>query len=95
MNITPVIEAVITLLFTIFMCIVLPTMKARLDAEKLEQIAMWVQIAVKAAEQIYRESGMGEQKKKYVQEFLEKKGVKLDMDTIDTLIESYVHELQK
>lgn len=95
MNITPVIEAVITLLFAIISCLVIPTLKARLDAEKFAQVAYWVQIAVRAAEQIFSEPSMGQQKKEYVLKFLEEKGLKVDPDSIDALIESYVLEFNK
>lgn len=42
---------------------------------------------------IYTESGMGQQKKTYVLEFLNNKGFTVDMDSIENLIESAVLDL--
>ena len=56
-------------------------------------ITTFVIHAVKAAEQIYKESGMGAIKNKYVKKFLEEHGVDLDIEQIDVLIESAVWEL--
>ena len=47
------------------------------------------------AEQIYRESGMGKEKKAFVLEFLEQKGLKIDLASIDNLIEAAVLELKR
>ena len=44
---------------------------------------------------IYNESGMGEQKKAYVLEYLNKKGITIDYDTLDNFIENAVLELNK
>ena len=42
---------------------------------------------------IYTESGMGQQKKAYVLEFLNSKGFTVDVDSIENLIESAVLDL--
>jgi hypothetical protein len=42
---------------------------------------------------IYKESGMGKEKKAYVLQYLNKKGFTVDLDTIDNLIENAVLEL--
>lgn len=42
---------------------------------------------------IYTESGMGQQKKAYVIEFLNSKGFTVDADTIENLVESAVLDL--
>ena len=44
---------------------------------------------------IYKESGMGPQKKKYVETFLADLGINYDEKQIDSLIESAVLELKK
>ncbi len=44
---------------------------------------------------IYTESGMGEQKKAYVLQYLNKKGFTLDYDTLDNLIENAVLVLNR
>ena len=52
-------------------------------------------VLTRMEEMIYKESGMGEAKKNYVRKFLESKGCKLDVDTVDALIEATVREMQQ
>ena len=66
-----------------------------LVCEKLKEIQKWTSVGVKAAEMIYTESGMGDAKKKYVRKFLESKGYKLDIETVDALIEATVRDMQQ
>jgi len=56
---------------------------------------MWVNVAVAAAEQLFRESGAGEKKKLYVLGFLQSKGFTYDSDTIDVMIEAAVLGLKQ
>ena len=62
-------------------------------AQQQAEINAWVKIAVTAAEQIYRGSGRGEEKKAYVLNWLAEHGITLDEDRIDALIEAAVYEL--
>ena len=94
MNITPVIEAAAMLLLAILTYVLVPMIRAKLNADQLATIRMWVQIAVNAAEQIYTGTGKGREKKEYVVAFLESKGFKLDPDSLDKMIESSVLELK-
>ena len=94
MNITPVMEAAVMLLLAILTYVLVPMIRAKLNADQLATIKMWVQIAVNAAEQIYTGTGKGREKKEYVVAFLESKGFKLDMDSLDKMIESSVLELK-
>lgn len=94
-NLTPIIEAVITVIFLIITGFVIPWLKEKIAVEKLEKAKKWAKIAVEAAEQIYNESGKGEQKKEYVYNFLTAKGVVIDFDEVEALIESEVHKLTK
>ena len=90
---TKIVEAIIALLVAIITTFVIPYIKSKIDDAKMAKIIEWVTFAVKAAEQIYKESGMGEIKNKYVKKFLADHGVKLDMEQINVLIESAVWEL--
>ena len=92
-DITQVTTAVITLLITIITTFVVPYLKARLDAEQLKKLQEWTKIAVATAEMIYKSPKAGAQKKAYVIEFLSKKGYKLDLESVNNLIESAVYEL--
>jgi len=92
-DITTVIEAVLALIGALITAFLIPWIKSRTNAEKLDRIELWVTVAVEAAEQIYTGSGKGAQKKAYVLEFLNSKGFDLDWDEIDMMIESAVFNL--
>lgn len=93
-DITEIVNAVIALIAALVSAFVIPWIKGKVEAQKLEKIMNWVVIAVDAAEQIYRESGMGEKKKQYVLGFLEDKGLTVDPNSIDAMIEAAVYGLQ-
>lgn len=95
MDYTKIIEAIITLLFALISVFVVPYVKKKIAAEKLSEILKWVMKAVEAAEQIYKESGMGKEKKKFVENFLTEHGINVDIEQLDVLIESAVWELKK
>ena len=92
-DLTPIVNAVIALIAAIITTFLIPWIKSKIDAAKLAQIVEWVGIAVRAAEQIYNESGMGEEKKQYVLDFLADKGFTLDPNSINAMIEAAVKEL--
>ena len=92
-DLTTIMEAVITLIVAVVSAFVIPWLKRKISAEKLAEISEWVQIAVTAAEQIYNGPGRGEEKKAYVLKFLTDKGYTVDMAAIENLIEAAVYEL--
>lgn len=92
-DITPIIEAVAALIAVIITAVVIPYIKSKTTTQQQSQINAWVKIAVAAAEQIYKGSGRGEEKKEYVINWLEERGFTLDEDEVDALIESAVYEL--
>ena len=94
-DITVIIESVVTLAVALATAFFIPWLKTKIAEEKLIELVRWVDIAVKAAEMIFKESGMGKQKKEYVIEFLESKGYTYDEESIDALIESAVLALNK
>ena len=94
-DLTPIFEAIITLLAAIITVYVIPYIKKKFSAEDLNTILEWVRIAVEAAEQIITESGMGAQKKAFVKEFLAEKNIIVDVDKMDLLIEAAVHNMNK
>lgn len=95
MDLTNLFEAIIALIVAIITTFLIPWLKTKVSAEKLLELQKWVTIAVQAAEMMYTDSGMGDLKKRYVEEFLISKGFKLDYDTLNNLIESAVLELKK
>ena len=109
-DLTGVCVAVLTAIFGILVYKVYPYLKAlfeqHFDANERETVMKWVKIAVDAAEMIFRESGMGAQKKAEVlkflhekldasKEYLEKHGFTIDWNELDKMIEAEVEELNK
>lgn len=93
-DLTPIIQALFALLTALITAFLIPFLKRKVDEEKLENLYSWVTIAVEAAEQVFSQSGMGEEKKEYVLTFLEEKGFTVDFSTVDAMIESAVHNLK-
>lgn len=96
---TALIQAVITLISTVITIYILPKVKAYLAAkltnEQRENLKQWVKVAVAAAEQIYKGSGLGTEKYRYVVDFLKEKGIYVNSDEVVTLIESEVYKLSQ
>lgn len=92
-DITFIIEAVFALIAIIITTIVIPYIKSKTTADQQLAINNWVKIAVSAAEQIYIGSGRGAEKKAHVLAFLKGKGVTLDVESVDAMIEAAVYEL--
>lgn len=92
-DITEVVKGLIVFMTALVTYFLIPWLKQKVEVEKLEKVTKWVKAAVKAAEMIYNESGMGAKKKAYVLEFLAEKGYTMDVDSIDVLIEAAVQEL--
>ena len=92
-DITPIIEAVFALLAAIITAVVIPYIKNRTTAQQQAEINAWVRIAVAAAEQVYKGTGRGEEKKAFVLEWLKSHGVTVDMEKLDALIESAVYDM--
>lgn len=92
MDYTEIIKAVIALITALISAFLIPLIKQRVSAEKLEKWQAYVKIAVSAAEQLYNAT-QGAEKKAYVLQYLAAKGIQFDSDTVDRMIESAVLEL--
>ena len=57
-----------------------------------DNVIKWVKIAVKAAEQIYNESGMGKEKFEYVKRWVQSK-FHISEEDLKNIIESAVYQL--
>jgi len=84
---------IIALIGAIITYIVVPYIKSKTTAEQYKNIEFWVEFAVKAAEQIFNQPGMGEEKKQYVIDFLTSKGINITIEELNILIEAAVQEL--
>lgn len=92
-DITPIIQAVIALVFIVIGVIAIPWIKSRTTSDQLKEIMSWVNIAVLAAEQLFKGIGRGEEKKQYVIDFLKSKGYYIDAEKIEAMIEAEVAKL--
>lgn len=93
-DLTQVVVAILTLIISMVSAFLVPYLKTKIGAEKLENIRFWVNIAVEAAEQIYAGSGRGKEKKEYVLKFLQSKGFTLNAEEIENIIEAAVLNLK-
>jgi hypothetical protein len=90
-DLTPLLHAVIIVIATIITTFVVPWIRGHANAKQLANATRWVEIAVKAAEQIYDGSGRGAEKLAWVNKFLSDTGFSYD----DALIEAAVNDLVK
>ena len=94
-DITPIVEAVVAVVCAVVTCVLIPYIKSKTTAEQQKEINAWVKIAVAAAEQIFAGSGRGEEKKEYVVQWLKDRGITVDAEKIDAMIEAAVYELNQ
>ena len=98
MDITPILELVVKLIFAAVTIFLIPKIKKLLAAKVAEsdqkKLLRWAELAVQAAEEAER-SGLIDKKAKYqyAKDFLEKRGVTFDPDTMQALIDSTCWEL--
>lgn len=76
-----------------------PFLKEKIKEAKYQDLVKSVTIAVEAAEQTFKEGGMGKVKKedviKYITEYLNSNKIDISDDQLDKLIESAVFQLNK
>lgn len=93
--ITLILRAILIIL-TVF---IVPRLKKWIDANTTEKqrkdAIFWTSLAVKAAEEIYKERGQGKLKKEEVTKWLNKTGIKIRADQLDRLIDTIVEEFNK
>lgn len=89
MDITGIIEALLTLIVAVIGVVYT---KYRKESTNAEQLDRWVQIAVSAAEQAYK-VGMTNDRKAFALSVLDNKGLTLNWSEVDTMIEAAVNQL--
>lgn len=92
-DITPILEALVSLAAAILVVFVIPYIKANTTEQQREELLAWIKIAVAAAEQIYNGPGRGEEKKQYVLDFLAEQGVAVDDEAVNAAIEAAVAQI--
>lgn len=95
MDFTPIFQALIALAGAIVTCVLVPYLKSKYTQQQREEINGWVATAVLAAEQIYKGSGRGEEKKLFVLDWLEEHGIDVDETVIDAAVEAAVYRLKE
>lgn len=93
-----IILALIPVSGTIITLYVIPLLKEKIGNAKLEKYEEWAKLAVRSAEMIFKEQGMGTDKKAYVVKFLNdmfnKKKVVITEEQIEILIEACVKQMK-
>lgn len=92
-DITPIANAAIALIAAVVSVYLIPWIKSKTTNEQRKQFVAWVKIAVSAAEQVYNGPGRGEEKKRYVIDFLKSQGVEFDEASVSNAIEAAVNQL--
>ena len=98
MDITPILELAVKLIFAAVTIFLIPKIKKLLAAKVSEsdqkKLIRWAEIAAQAAEEAAR-SGLIDKKAKYnyAKDFLEARGITFDANTMEALINSTVWEL--
>lgn len=87
----------ISLLGVLLARLVVPWLKAKTNAQQLDMVKLWTNIAVTAAEQM-KVAGLlpdGQKKKEFVLQFIRDKGVTITDKELDALVEAAVYEINK
>lgn len=98
LDITPILELIIKLAVALITIFLIPKLKdliaAKVSETDQKKIIRWTELAVQAAEEAER-AGLIDKKAKYryALDFLEKRGVTFDADTMQALIDSSCWEL--
>lgn len=93
-DLTPIIVSILSLIVAIVSIFLIPYLKKKYDNEKRMEIYTWTKMAVYAAEQLCKTGVINrDQRKQEVINFLNEHGYTVDMDVIETMIESIVLEL--
>lgn len=89
LDVTSIAEALIALLIAV---VGVAYTYLRNKSNNAEQLDRWVQIAVYAAEQAYK-TGVTSDRKNYALQVLKDKGMTVDWNQIDTMIEAAVNKM--
>lgn len=96
-DITPIIEIVITLLGTIITLMFVPWLKTKLDSNQWNNLNEYAAVFVRCAEMIFKGTNLGKDKKKWVVEKLtaiaEEHNLKFSADAIEAAIENAVKNM--
>lgn len=98
-DITPIIEIIITLLGTIITLMVIPWLKTKIDSNQWNNLNEYASVFVRCAEMVFKGTNLGKDKKKWVIEKLtaiaEEHNLKFSADAIEAALESAVRDMNE
>lgn len=97
-NLFKIILALISILGTILTGVIVPYIREKIGNERLAKYEYWASMAVQCAEMMFKEQGMGKDKKEYVVNFLNemfnKNKIVITQEQLNILIESAVKNMK-
>ena len=98
-DLTPLVLALIGLLGALIARYLIPYIKSMCEDKKYKALVDMVGVAVRAAEQTFRQSGMGAQKKEevinFISEYMTTHGFSISSYQLDQLIECAVYQMKQ
>lgn len=94
-----VLEVVLTLAVAVITGVVVPYVRSKIETDKLSKLDYYVKLGIRSAEQIFDGDGKGEEKKKYVVNYITEiinRNLKIDItpEELDTIIEGMVNNVK-
>lgn len=93
-DLTTILEAIIALAVAIITAFVIPWFRSRTTAQEREELLVWVDIAVAAAQQLFHQAE-GHDRLNYALTFLEDKGFAVDEPAVRNAVEAAVLKLHQ
>ena len=90
---TPIFNLIVAIVAALIAAYVIPWLRARTTQAERDELLAWVDIAVMAAEQLFKGKGRGQEKLDFAIEFLRSRGFSVDVDSLRTLVEATVLQL--
>jgi len=91
-DVTQIIVAIIGIIGVVITTYVIPYLKSKTSTTQWDNILNWATAGVQCAEILYNGVGRGEEKKayveKYIQDMCNKAGIKIDADSVTVAIEN-------
>lgn len=94
LDLTPLLEAVISLAITAITAFLIPWIRNKYGTETLNKAKSFVEVAVYAAEKAYG-AGNGEKKLAYVENYLAQKKIRLDFNTLKVLVDAQIKKMEQ
>ena len=92
-DLTPIIQAIIGLCAALITVYLIPWIKSRTTREQQDKLRALVEIGVYAAEKAYG-AGNGDLKLGYVEDWLEQRGVKVDMEQLQGMVDAEIKKME-